>query len=64
MSVSYTHLIGAGRLYKEIEKALVGLKKGEEKTVNVKMPKEIENKEIAGKKAEFNLKIKMCIRDR
>ncbi len=50
--------IGAGRLYKEIEKALVGLKKGEEKTVNVKMPKEIENKEIAGKKAEFNLKIK------
>ena len=50
--------IGAGMLYKEIEKALVGLKKGEETTVSVKMPKEIENKEIAGKKAEFNIKMK------
>ncbi|MDD3520582.1 MAG: trigger factor [Actinomycetota bacterium] len=50
--------IGAGMLYKEIEEALVGLKKGEETNVSVKMPKEIENKEIAGKKAEFNLKMK------
>ncbi len=50
--------IGAGMLYKEIEEALIGLKKGDETIAKVTMPEEIENKEIAGKKAEFNLKMK------
>ncbi|MCE5328915.1 trigger factor [bacterium] len=54
----YVLEIGSGVLLKEIEKALIGMKKGEEKTVSAKMPKEIEDKKIAGKKAEFKLTAK------
>ncbi|MCL4378234.1 MAG: trigger factor [Actinobacteria bacterium] len=54
----YVLEIGSGVLLKEIEKALIGMKKGEEKTVSAKMPKEVEDKDIAGKKAEFKLIVK------
>ena len=49
---------GAGVLYKDIEDGLIGMKKGEEKTVETEMPKEIEDKEIAGKQAQFKLTVK------
>lgn len=54
----YVLEIGSGVLLKDIEKALVGMKKGEEKTVSAKLPKETKDKNIAGKKAEFKLIVK------
>ncbi|MHB1254222.1 MAG: trigger factor [Candidatus Humimicrobiaceae bacterium] len=54
----YVLEVGSGVLLKELEKGLVGMKKGEEKTVSAKMPKEVEDKDVAGKKAEFKLTVK------
>ncbi|MCL4386419.1 MAG: trigger factor [Actinobacteria bacterium] len=57
-SNDYVLEVGSCTLYKEIEDALIGMKKGEEKLISVEMPQELENKDIAGKKAEFKIKIK------
>lgn len=54
----YVLEVGSGVLLKEFEKALIGMKKGEETTVSAKMPKEVEDKNIAGKNAEFKLTVK------
>lgn len=54
----YVLEVGSGVLLKEFEKALIGMKKGEETTVSAKMPKEAEDKNIAGKNAEFKLTVK------
>ncbi|MHB1348149.1 MAG: trigger factor, partial [Candidatus Humimicrobiaceae bacterium] len=54
----YVLEVGSGVLLKELEKGLLGMKKGEEKTVAAKMPKEVEDKDIAGKKAQFILTVK------
>lgn len=57
-SKDYVLEIGAGALFKEIENALEGRKKGEEVKVNVKIPEEATDKDIAGKDAKFNINIK------
>lgn len=57
-SKDYVLEIGAGALFKEIENALEGRKKGEEVKVNVKIPEEATDKDIAGKNAKFNINIK------
>lgn len=57
-SKDYVLEIGAGTLFKEIENALEGRKKGEEVKVNVKIPEEATDKDIAGKNAKFNINIK------
>lgn len=54
----YVLEVGSGVLLKELEKGLIGMKKGEEKTVGAKMPKEVEDKDVAGKKAQFKLSVK------
>ena len=54
----YVLEVGSGVLLKELEKGLIGMKKGEEKTVGAKMPKEVEDKDVAGKKAQFKLTVK------
>ena len=54
----YVLEVGSGVLLKELEKGLIGMKKGEEKSVSAKMPKEVEDKDIAGKKAQFKLTVK------
>jgi trigger factor len=54
----YVLEVGSGVLLKELEKGLIGMKKGEEKTVSAKMPKEVEDKDVAGKKAQFKLSVK------
>lgn len=48
--------IGAGRMLKEFEEGLVGLKKGEENTVDVNFPEDYHGKDVAGKTAQFTLK--------
>jgi trigger factor len=50
--------LGAGRMLKEFEDGLVGMKKGEEKTVDVSFPEDYHGKEVAGKTAQFTLKVK------
>jgi trigger factor len=50
--------LGAGRMLKEFEEGLVGMKKGEEKTLDVTFPEDYHGKEVAGKTARFTLKAK------
>ncbi len=57
-SKDYVLEIGAGTLFKEIENALEGRKKGEEVKVNVEIPEEATDKDIAGKDVKFNINIK------
>ncbi len=50
--------LGAGRMLKEFEEGLVGMKAGDEKTVDVSFPEDYHGKEVAGKTAQFTLKVK------
>lgn len=47
--------IGAGRFLEDFEKGLLGMKKGENKVVDVKFPKEYPSPELAGKTAQFEM---------
>jgi trigger factor len=50
-------VIGSGNLIPGFEDQLVGVKAGEEKTINVTFPKEYQAKNLAGKDATFDLSI-------
>ncbi|MDZ7837401.1 MAG: trigger factor [Actinomycetota bacterium] len=50
--------IGSKTLTPEFEKAIVGMKKGEEKTIDFTLPQNIKRDDLAGKKAEFKVKLK------
>ncbi len=53
--------IGAGRMLKEFEDGLNGMSKDEEKTVDVSFPEDYHGKDVAGKTAQFALKVtKVC----
>jgi trigger factor len=57
-SADHTHLIiGSGQFIPGFEEGLIGVKKGEEKTIKVTFPKDYQNEELAGKKAEFDVKM-------
>ncbi len=49
--------IGSGRLIPGFEDQLVGVKKGEEKTINVTFPDDYQAENLKGKAATFDLKI-------
>jgi trigger factor len=49
--------IGAGRLIKSLEEQLIGLKPGDEKTFDVTFPDDYHAKDLAGKKAQFAVKV-------
>ncbi len=49
--------IGSKSFIDNFEDQLVGLKKGDEKTIKVKFPAEYHNEEFKGKKAKFEVKI-------
>lgn len=49
--------IGSGRLIPGFEDQLVGVKVGDEKTINVTFPEDYGSKNLAGKPATFDLKI-------
>jgi trigger factor len=51
-------IIGAGRVMKELEDAVKGAKAGETRSATVDFPAEHPNKELAGKKAVFDLTLK------
>jgi trigger factor len=50
-----TVVIGGGKFLPDLEQGIIGLKKGENKNVDVKFPEEYHDKEVAGKIAEFKL---------
>ncbi|RXR05224.1 trigger factor [Pseudoxanthomonas composti] len=50
-------LIGSGVMFPEIEKALVGMSKGEEKTIEVEFPADWRVPQLAGRKATVHLKV-------
>ncbi|WMT88743.1 trigger factor [Pelagibacterium sp. 26DY04] len=57
-SADHTHLVvGSGQFIPGFEEALIGIKKGEEKTIKVTFPDDYQNEELAGKKAEFDVKM-------
>lgn len=57
-SAEHTHIVvGSGQFIPGFEEGLVGLKKGEEKTVEVTFPEDYQNAELAGKKAQFEVTI-------
>jgi trigger factor len=49
--------IGSGRMLKDFEDGLNGMAKGEEKTIDVAFPDDYHGKEVAGKTAQFVLKV-------
>lgn len=55
---NYSLVIGSGSLLKEFEHGIVGMKKDEEKSINVKFPEDYMNKELAGKEGIFKVVLK------
>ncbi|MBC3956519.1 MULTISPECIES: trigger factor [Pseudomonas] len=57
-SASGTQLVlGSGRMIPGFEDGLVGAKAGEERVLNVTFPEDYQNLELAGKAAEFTVKV-------
>ena len=50
--------LGAGRMLKDFEKALVGMKVGAEKEADITFPEEYPAENLKGKTAQFTLKVK------
>ncbi|MDX1455014.1 MAG: trigger factor [Gammaproteobacteria bacterium] len=48
--------LGGGRMIPDFEKGLMGLKAGEEKSFDVKFPKDYQAEELQGKKVKFTVK--------
>ena len=51
-------VLGSGRFIPGFEDQLVGLKAGDEKTLKIKFPDEYQAADLAGKEAEFDVKVK------
>jgi trigger factor len=49
--------LGEGRMLPDFEKALYGLRAGDEKSFKVKFPKDYPSEDLAGKKAEFAINV-------
>ena len=49
--------IGKGEYIDDFEKGIIGIKKGEEKTVDCTFPKDYDDEELAGKKVQFLIKV-------
>ncbi len=50
--------LGDGRMLEDFENGFIGMKAGEEKTVDVSFPEDYHGKQVAGKTAQFTLKVK------
>jgi len=51
-------VLGAGRMIADFETGLQGVRAGEEKTIEVTFPENYQATDLAGKKAQFSLKVK------
>ncbi|MEO7726121.1 MAG: trigger factor [Burkholderiales bacterium] len=54
----FTLTLGEGRLLKDFENQLVGLQAGDAKTFEIRFPEDYHGKELAGKTATFEVKLK------
>jgi len=54
----YTLEIGSKTLFEEFENSLIGMKKGDKKSERLTLPDDIENKELVGRQADFNIYVK------
>ncbi|MDK6203721.1 trigger factor, partial [Oligella urethralis] len=54
----FNFVLGRGMMLPEFEEAAKGLKAGEEKTFELNFPEDYQGQEVAGKTAEFTLKLK------
>jgi len=54
---NYELKIGSGQFIEGFESQMVGMKKGEERTIKVKFPENYHAKDLAGKDAEFKVKL-------
>ncbi len=50
-------VLGEGRMLPDFEKALIGSKAGDEKSIKVKFPKDYHDAELASKKVDFTIKV-------
>ena len=50
-------VLGEGQMLDDFEKGLIGVKADEDKTIEVNFPKDYPGEEVAGKKAEFAIKV-------
>lgn len=57
-ATDYAVELGAGRMLKDFEEGLVGMKAGEEKTVDVAFPENYQADNLKGKTAQFKLTMK------
>ncbi len=57
VSKNHPVILGSGSLIPGFEDEIVGMKKDEEKTFEIKFPKDYHEKSIAGKKTEFKVKL-------
>jgi trigger factor len=57
-SENYAMTLGEGRLLKDFEDQVVGLVAGAEKTFEIRFPEDYHGKELAGKTATFEVKLK------
>lgn len=53
----YPMVIGEGQMIPGFEEHIIGMKKDEEKEFNLEFPKDYHNKQLAGKKADFKVKM-------
>lgn len=51
-------VLGSKQMIPGFEEGIVGMSKGEEKTIDVTFPEEYQNKELAGKKSQFAITLK------
>ena len=55
---NFTMELGAGRIIKEFDEQVVGMKRDEEKDFELSFPEDYFNKELAGKQVKFHVKLK------
>ncbi|MEO1766001.1 trigger factor [Thiobacter aerophilum] len=57
----YPFVLGAGRALKDFEDAILGMRPGETKTVQVSFPEDYQGRDVAGKTATFELRVKRVL---
>ncbi len=50
-------VLGSGRMIPGFEEGIIGMKKGEERTIKVTFPEQYHSESLAGKEAEFKIKV-------
>jgi len=57
----YALILGDGRTLKDFEEAIIGMKAGETKSVQVTFPEDYHGREVAGKTATFEISVKRVL---